>query len=150
MKRLAGIATLFLIAFNLGAQDIRDIVQWEVTQVKTGPQTYEVTAEATIKAGWYVYSQFLAPDEGPIPTYFTFDKGFKQTGKRESGNKHEVFDPIFEMHVAKFSEKAQFTAVVKVPAGANEIKGSYIFMTCDDTKCLPPVEIPFTLSLLQN
>jgi hypothetical protein len=131
----------------LGAQNHRDITQWSLSLDAVDAHTYEVTATVQIKEGWYVYSLFLAPDEGPIPTSFQYKNGIRQISRREAGNKHEVFDPIFEMHLAKFSETALFTSRVQVPPGVKQIEGSYIYMTCDDTKCLPPVEQPFTLDL---
>lgn len=145
--------TLFLFllcsAFGLSglSAQVKDVSRWELRAEKVDATTYDIVAEATIDPGWYIYSRFLAPDEGPIPTSFTFKGNVKVVSEREGGNKHEEFDPIFEMHLVKFSQTATFTTRVKVPAGTGKLQGSYSFMSCDDTKCLPPIEQMFTLSL---
>lgn len=146
MKYVAFFVLVFIF-HSSQAQNIRDITKWSLKLEATDATTYEVIASVQIKSGWYIYSLFLAPDEGPIPTSFQYKNGIRQIAKREAGNKHEVYDPIFEMHLAKFSETAEFTSRIRVPAGVREVEGSYIFMVCDDTKCLPPVEQPFTLPI---
>ncbi len=144
------ILILFLSLLTFGtmeAQKTEDVTKWTLRVEKVDATTYDLIADVVINPGWYIYSQFLAPDEGPIPTSFAFIAGAKLMSKREGGKKHEAFDPIFEMHLVKFSENATFTARVKVPAGSTKLQGSYIFMTCDETKCLPPIEQKFTVAL---
>jgi thiol:disulfide interchange protein DsbD len=129
------------------AQKTPEVTKWNLRVEKIDATSVDLIAEVDIIPGWYIYSQFLAPDEGPIPTSFEFVDGAKLLSKKEGGNKHEAFDPIFEMHLVKFSGKAIFTSRVKMPAGATTLKGSYTFMTCDETKCLPPIEQKFTVAL---
>ncbi|MCF8239417.1 MAG: protein-disulfide reductase DsbD N-terminal domain-containing protein [Saprospiraceae bacterium] len=148
MKYLA-LACSFLFLLPLtGFGQVKQVTEWNLKVKKVNATTYDLTADVAIEDGWYLYSQFLAPDEGPIPTSFEFEKGVKQLTKREEGNKHEIFDPIFEMHLVKFSKNATFTSRVEVPAGAKTLSGSYTFMTCDETKCLPPIQQKFTVDLL--
>lgn len=133
--------------FPIMAQKTDDVTKWTLRAEKIDATTFDLIADVDILPGWYIYSQFLAPDEGPIPTSFEFIDGAKLLSKKEGGNKHEAFDAIFEMHLVKFSEKAIFTSRVKVPSGTTKLKGSYTFMTCDETKCLPPIEQKFTVAL---
>lgn len=147
MRTLALIALFALLGLTALPAQVKDVSRWELRAEKVDATTFDIIAEATIDPGWYIYSRFLAPDEGPIPTSFEFKGNVRIVSEREGGNKHEEFDPIFEMHLVKFSQTATFTTRVKVPAGTGKLQGSYTFMSCDDTKCLPPIEQLFTLSL---
>lgn len=148
IRSLLLLPCLLLLATAFG-QKPGETAKWQLQLVKVDAGTYDLIAEAEILEGWYVYSQFLAEDEGPIPTKFTFAGGVKTLSRKESGNKHEAFDPIFEMDLVKFSKKAVFTTRISVPAGAIQVQGSYLYMTCDEEKCLPPVDQKFTLPLPQ-
>lgn len=139
---------LLLLSTAFG-QKPGETAKWQLRLDKVDATTYDLVAEAEILDGWYVYSQFLAEDEGPIPTKFSFTGGTKILSRKEGGNKHEAFDPIFEMDLVKFSKKAVFTTRISVPAGAKQVQGSYLYMTCDEEKCLPPVDQKFTLPLPQ-
>lgn len=142
------ISFLFLLVLPFsGFGQSKQVTEWTLRVEKVNETTYSLIADVAIENGWYLYSQFMAPDEGPIPTSFEFVDGAKQLSKREDGHKHEVFDPIFEMHLVKFSQEATFISQVKVPAGAKTISGSYTYMTCDETKCLPPIRQKFTVDL---
>lgn len=145
--QIIGLLMALFTVCSVQAQKTEDVTKWALRAEKIDATTYDLIADVEINPGWYIYSQFLAPDEGPIPTSFTFVASAKLMSKKEGGKKHEAFDPIFEMHLVKFSEKATFTSRVKVPAGSTKLQGSYIFMTCDDTKCLPPIEQKFTVAL---
>ena len=138
---------LLLLLPLAGFGQPKQVTEWALRVEKVNETTYSLIADVTIQDGWYLYSQFLAPDEGPIPTSFEFEEGAKQMSKREDGNKHEVYDTIFEMDLVKFSQQATFISQVKVPAGARTITGSYTYMTCDETKCLPPIRQKFTVDI---
>ena len=124
-------------------------VAWQFSLEKIDQSTYKVNCEASIDSGWYVYSQFLNPDEGPIPTKITIDVNDEVSlaGKSEEiGDRKEGMDPIFEMMIVKFGKQATFSQTVKVD-GAQVITGNIEFMTCDDEQCLPPTIEPFELQV---
>ena len=88
-------------------------------------------------------------DDGPVATAFYFDPGaFEAIGKvKEAGDKKEGFDKVFEMNLTKFYKKAIFTQRVKVTDYSQPIIGYLEFMTCDDSRCLPPKEVDFEFTL---
>jgi hypothetical protein len=147
MRQLILLSLFALIALSPLSAQIKDVSKWKLRAEKVDAVTYDLIADVTIDPGWYIYSRHLAPDEGPIPTSFAFKDGIKVISEREGGNKHEEFDAIFEMHLVKFSQQATFITRVRLPAGAKNIQGSYTFMSCDDTRCLPPIEQMFTVAL---
>lgn len=122
-------------------------VKWETSIKKISTDEYHLVYTAKIDDGWAIYSQYLESDEGPIPTNFEYDAGahFELLGKNEeSGNRQEAFDAVFQMNLIKFKKKAIFTQKVKVTDTNKPITGYLTFMTCDDTRCLPPTDVDFS------
>lgn len=143
--------TLFLLIFSatLASAQILNPVKWSQQAEQIDQNTYKLIFTATMEDGWAVYSQFLAED-GPIPTTFTYtpDKSYSLSGKTaESGNRYEGYDPIFEMEVVKFKKKAVFTQTIKLSSATGKIAGYFEYMTCDDERCLPPMEVDFSFDL---
>lgn len=124
-------------------------VKWSYEAVKVADGVYDLTFTAHIQDGWYVYSQYLESDEGPIPTSFHFDENeiVVLEGKTdEAGHRHEGYDELFMMDIVKFSGEPKFTQRVTVKSSTT-LKGYLEFMTCDDERCLPPSEVPFQFTL---
>ncbi|MFQ5447109.1 MAG: protein-disulfide reductase DsbD family protein, partial [Saprospiraceae bacterium] len=101
------------------------------------------------KKGWYIYSQFL-DEGGPEPTEFVLDESdnAEAPGKvtEQSDHKVEGYDPMFDMNITKYKGEAIFTQKIKVQDASQPVTGYVYFMTCDDTKCLPPAEVPFKVT----
>ena len=141
---------LLFISFMSSAFAQLDPVRWtfEVEQVTS--EEYDLIITANIDRGWSVYSQHLESQSGPIPTSFSFDQNsnIQLVGNtKEAGNKKESFDKTFGVKLVKFSNKARFTQRVKVAGATDIVKGKLTYMTCDDTSCLPPADIDFTIAL---
>ena len=54
-------------------QGQQDPVSWNLQFNKLAEDEVELVATATIDEGWYVYSQTLESDEGPIPTSINYE-----------------------------------------------------------------------------
>lgn len=124
-------------------------VKWSYEAIQVSEGVYDLTFTAHIQDGWYVYSQYLASDEGPIPTSFHFEDNdlVSLKGKnQEAGDRHEGYDDLFMMDIVKFSGEPTFTQRVVV-SGDTILKGYLEFMTCDNERCLPPSDIPFQFNL---
>jgi Disulphide bond corrector protein DsbC len=141
---------VLIIATIASAQ--QNPVKWDFKTEKINETEYKLIASATIGAGWYMYSQFLASDDGPVRTSFTFDdkSKFDLIEKNiEEGHKKEGFDPVFEMQVIKFSEKVSFTQKIKLNSNVNSIKGHVNYMNCNEEMCLPPIDVNFDFNLVK-
>jgi thiol:disulfide interchange protein DsbD len=124
-------------------------VKWSWKAEKINQREYKLIFTADIEKTWAVYSQFIQ-DGGPIPTSFNFDEGdhYELIGKaEESGKLKKSFDKVFEMDIAKFYDQGIFTQKVKVTDVSKPITGYLTFMTCDDTRCLPPTDEDFSFDL---
>ncbi|HZV71320.1 MAG TPA: cytochrome c biogenesis protein CcdA [Saprospiraceae bacterium] len=125
-------------------------VKWNFDLKSAGNGEYILTAKATIDKGWWVYSQHLESEDGPVATMVYFDEGphFKLVGKnKESNNVHKIFDKIFEMNVSKFQDYYTIEQKIKVIDPSKPITGAINFMTCNDERCLPPTDAEFSLKV---
>ena len=123
-------------------------VNWDIAIKSLGNYEHEVTYTANIKKGWTIYSQHTS-DDGPVPTSFEFDSGDHFSlvgGAEEEGKKKEGFDKIFETEVIKFVKgPVYFKQKIKATNPEQAISGYLTFMTCDDSRCLPPADVDFVV-----
>ena len=60
-------------------------------------------------------------------------------------------DPIFEMDLIKFTAKKPYTITQRIDAGSSKkVSGYLTFMACDDSHCIPPTDIDFSLALTES
>jgi len=148
MKNLVFIAAFFLSL--VASSQIFNPVSWEFESNKITDSEYELVFTANIDQHWAVYSQFL-DEGGPIPTGFTFEENedYSLIGAVVESDENKVtkHDPVFEMTVSKFYDKAVFKQRVKLNNNGGTIIGSLEFMTCDDERCLAPAEVDFEFNL---
>ena len=148
MKKIV-IVLIFISSVNVFSQ-IFNPVKWSTSVIKISETDYKLISTASIEKGWHLYSQTV-PEDGPIPTTFTYDNSngdFKIKGNTTEGSGHTIDDPVFEMQIKYFENKAVFEQEVEVVPGTSSINASVEFMVCNDSKCLPPTEVDliFTLS----
>lgn len=148
MKKIPLLVNFLFFSFLSFAQ--LNPVSWTFSAEKITDTEYNVYLVASVDDDWFIYSQYLESDDGPIRTTFSFDKSpdVKLIGKtKEDGKKKEGYDALFDMNVVKFGGKVTFTQKVAVKAGAEKVSGWLEFMTCDDGRCLPPKEVTFDIKL---
>ncbi|MAT54208.1 MAG: hypothetical protein CMN32_06975 [Saprospirales bacterium] len=145
------LALSFVIASASG--QILDPVKWKFSSNQLSDNEYELIFTAEIDEHWTVYSQDIKED-GPVPTSFYFTEGahYERIGAVEESpeNRKTIHDNVFDMEVTKFYHKAVFKQKVKVNDTSKPIEGFLEFMTCDDTRCLPPAEVEFSFSLASS
>ena len=149
MKNLI-IALCSFIVFSITAKaQVFEPVKWETSVVKVSDTEYDLISTATIDSGWHLYSQNV-PEDGPIPTTFiyTTTSDFEIIGDTSEEEGHTVDDPIFEMKIKYFGDRAEFRQRIKVlNKELSEVKGEVEFMVCDDSKCLPPEYIDLNFNI---
>lgn len=129
---------------------IHDPVAWDFAMYDNGDGTIDLDFHADIESGWHVYSQFLNPFDGPIPTSFTFDTEGVQTADTAASEcePHLEYDPNFMMDLLFFEEETHWVHTLSFPGAIPDtIKGYLTFMVCDESKCLPPEDVDFALAL---
>jgi hypothetical protein len=116
---------------------------------KYNAKSSTVIATGEIEPGWHLYSQKTDENAGPIPTKMVIEasKNYKIVGAAVEGTvPHEIFDKNFESTVYLFESQYAAEQQLKVKKSGT-LKGEMQYMICDDTKCLPPISVPFTLEI---
>ncbi len=134
-----------------------DPVDFEYLSVKTGETSYDLIFQFDIDPGWSTYSQNLSDDElamGPFPTSITYETEGLLIGSEtaeECGGVQTKYDPVFEMELTKFFDRAVFIHSVELSSEAVDTVSGYVtLMTCDNTKCLPPTDYEFDIDLSES
>ncbi len=148
MKKLY--LSLITLAFvGAASAQIENPVKWAYSAKKVGDKTYEIYVTAAIDPKWHLYAQDAG--EGPEPTSLNFTKNplIKLDGKvKEEGKLEKEYDKNFGSVLKFYSNKVSFVQRVKLKTSvATVVKGSINYMVCNDRKCLPPKEIPFSVKL---
>ncbi len=142
---------LFLLLFPLASSVAQmNPVTWTYEAVKINEKEYDLKLTAKCEGGWYIYSQYLESEDGPIATSFSFEtnNNISLEGKiTESGHKKEGFDEMFGMNIIKFSDEVVFTQRIKTMGEVPAIKGVVTYMTCNNEKCLPPKDVAYNIVL---
>jgi len=148
MRKLFLFLTLFSVIFTSFSQ-IHDPVKWSTSVEKVSDSEYDLVITSTIEENWHLYSQNV-PEDGPIPTSFTFEatNDFELVGTTSEEEGHTVDDPVFNMKIKYFENKAVFKQRIKLLSKSNiKVVGEVEFMVCDDANCLPPTFIDLKFSI---
>ena len=113
-----------------------------------------ILIKGTIDKGWHLYSQKTPANAGPIPVSISINKqkGTKLIGKfEEKLQPHEIFDANFDSQVYLFENTYLAEQKIKIKKTKTQhlkqLNGSVLYMVCDDSRCMPPIEVPFTIQL---
>lgn len=141
--------TLVVLSHYIHAQ-VLDPVDWTFESRKITWKEIDLFFKAEIDNKWHLYSQDI-PKGGPIATSFTFtpSENYRLSGKTVEVSWPEVkYDPSFNMDLKMFSKEAIFKQRIVLLTGQDFIlEGSIEYMTCDDSRCLPPVEEVFAFEI---
>ena len=144
MKKI--LTLTFLLLTSLGFSQILNPVQWELVVEQQSKTEFTLVFTANIDTNWAIYA-LEVEEGGPLPTVFTFKKSpaFELIGEIEDNeiNKVTKHDPVFDMVVSKFFDKAEFRQRIVVSDEVFSLSGNIDYMTCDDTKCTYKPDNPF-------
>lgn len=133
-----------IISTSLSAQIIEP-VKWNITEHKTSDTTLEIRYNATIDAGWHLYSNIL-PDGGPLATEVTYStlEGAELVGDLVSDREAiEEYSNVFSMVLNNFIEEVTFVQKIKLLSPQYKIVGDVRYMACDNGTCIPPTTVGF-------
>jgi Disulphide bond corrector protein DsbC. len=147
----AFLLTLFVAAGSLvaTAQSNKE-VSWTFSAKKIADKTYEVHLTAKLNGDWHIYAQNVGVD-GPIPTTFTFTKNplLSLDGKvKEKGKVVKKNEEVWGGVVSYYENTVDFVQTVKIKGSAKtNLAGKVEYMVCNEEKCLPPAETPFSIAI---
>nr|WP_121272520.1 protein-disulfide reductase DsbD N-terminal domain-containing protein [Pedobacter schmidteae] len=125
---------------------ILNTVKWSYAAKKTSSKEAVLYLKATVQPGWHVFSVNQKPG-GPLTTTFTFSKNAEYTlvGNVTEPNPILKFDKTFGIEIMYFENEVIFQQKVKLKSSKGVVKGKVEFMACNDTQCLPPEELKFSI-----
>ncbi|WP_323789441.1 protein-disulfide reductase DsbD family protein [Psychroserpens sp.] len=139
-----------LVIFSITAKaQVYEPVKWKTSVEKISDTEFDLISTATIEKNWHLYAQSV-PEDGPIPTTFSYKttSDFETVGDTSEDEGHTVDDPVFQMKIKFFEDKAEFRQRIKVlNQELSIVNGEVEFMVCDDSKCLPPEFIDLNFNL---
>jgi len=146
---MRGSLYVFLLLFTLQAAQAQILapVKWHYYAEQISATETKLVLKAKIEKGWHIYSQYIK-EGGPIPTSFKFtpSKDYSLIGKtNESPKPTSVFEKTFNMQILWFENEVTFTQLIKTKSSKFAVEGSLEFMVCNNTQCLPPEDIAFTI-----
>jgi thiol:disulfide interchange protein DsbD len=113
------------------------------SEVKAGEEV-ELVLKAVIEKDWYMYSNDMDPNLGPVVASFTFvpHPSYKTVGTVKPINPKHKHDDVWGGEVSIFIGKAEFRQKVKILSANPVIKGSSEYQTCTEVTgiCLPGEE----------
>jgi hypothetical protein len=147
MRRLVKFS---LIAFSLFCFTIELKAQNHVTwNALWDKNSKALVIKGTIDPSWHLYSPKTDPNLGPIALSVTFDKnkGIKKTGSLEfltTPVAHQ--DDNFGGMVYIWENQVEIRQGFRVKK-SGAIKLTLNYMICDETKCIPPIDVPITIQI---
>jgi thiol:disulfide interchange protein DsbD len=144
-------STLFISLFSISllTGQVYDPVKWEFSYKLDGDDHALLQFTAAIEKGWHVYSTTIEDGVGPIPTFIDFKTltGAELEGGIIEPTPHKDYDPNFDMELLWFEDKVTLEQRVKLSDQFANVSGELTFMTCDDSKCLPPEYLDFSIDI---
>jgi len=137
---LVVIFTAFFMQLNA---QILTPVKWNIQSEQDGKDV-TLTFTASIDEHWHLYSQDI--DMAPPATTFNFEDSdqYELIGDVIESETIEEFDKNFDMTLKYFEHEALFTANIKLLTDEKVVVKGYVnYMSCDDTRCLPPADEEF-------
>ncbi len=152
MKKITLLLSFIILVSLSSFGQIFDPVSWSFSYEEVGEAEYDLIFKATIEERSHLYSMDI-PDDGPIPTSFTFEESedFSLVGKplaMTEGEEH--YDDAFSMDIVYYSVEAEFRQRIKTELSYLQIKGYVNFMACDDERCSPPTDVDFSIKIGQQ
>lgn len=145
MKNLFLFAVALFFSMTASSQILKP-VKWSYAAKKTSKTEATLYLKASIEEGWHLYSQSI-PDGGPVKTSFKFTpaKTYKLVGKTTEPKPIVKFEKAFDMNVGYFENSVIFQQKIKLTGANATVKGTLEFMVCDDSQCLPPETVEFSI-----
>ena len=146
-------SAFFVLTISTAFSQIFDPVKWSFSTERLNDDEATLIFTAKIENKWHLYSTVVEtrPEGNPIATSFTIEPQntkYQKVGKISEPKGTTKYDPNFEMDLKVFDKNAVFKQKIKIiTAEAFKIKGVLEFMCCDDSRCLPPTEVPFEFKI---
>jgi len=104
--------------------------------------------KATIEPRWNIYSAYQKAG-GPVKISFAFSASndFETNGAISEPTPLTRYEDSFKMNVCFFEHKVISQKKITLKNSQPAVKGTVMFMVCNDRQCLPPEGINFEIPI---
>lgn len=159
IQQIRSFLFLFLLTFGslqpLFAQLKKDPV-WKITSNKTEAKIgdeVEISLTSVIEKDWYMYSNDMDPNLGPVVAEFTWtkDKSYQLVGKTKPIGSHKHYEEVWPGTVSTMKGTAKFIQKIKLLSAQPKVKVKIYFQECSEVTgmCMPPYEQEYELKNLK-
>jgi thiol:disulfide interchange protein DsbD len=150
------VTILFCFTFsNLFAQ-LKNTPVWKISSSKTAANIgdeIDIVLTSVIEKDWYMYSNDMDPNLGPITAEFTWskDKSYQLVGKTMPIGSHKHYEEVWPGTVSTMKGTAKFIQKVKILTANPKIKVALYFQECSEVTgmCMPPYEQEYEVKNLK-
>ncbi|MEX2349459.1 MAG: cytochrome c biogenesis protein CcdA [Flavobacteriaceae bacterium] len=152
IKYLVALFAFFTISSSFS--QIYEPTEWVSELIEVGENEYELEFKVFVDEGWYVYSQEIDADEGPLPTEFAYlnqEGNYELIGATLEPETEPKYDAVWDLVIKTMSDTVTFKQKVKViNPNLHAIDAEVMFMVCNDELCLPPEIVEFQFIINEN
>lgn len=113
----------------------------------------EIVLTSVIEKDWYMYSNDMDPNLGPIAAEFTWkkDPSYTLVGKTKPVGSHKHYEEVWKGTVSVMKGTAKFIQKIKLLSAKPKVKVGIYFQECSEVTgmCMPPYEQEYELKGLQ-
>ena len=150
------VTLIFSFTFsNLFAQ-LKNVPVWKLTSSKISAKVgdeIDIVLTSVIEKDWYMYSNDMDPNLGPITAEFTWakDKSYLLVGKTIPIGSHKHYEEVWPGTVSTMKGTAKFIQKVKILSENPKIKVALYFQECSEVTgmCMPPYEQEYEVKNLK-
>jgi thiol:disulfide interchange protein len=113
----------------------------------------EIVLTSVIEKDWYMYSNDMDPNLGPIAAEFSWkkDPSYVLVGKTKPVGSHKHYEEVWKGTVSVMKGTAKFVQKIKLLSAKPNVKVGIYFQECSEVTgmCMPPYEQEYELKGLQ-
>lgn len=113
----------------------------------------EIVLTSVIEKDWYMYSNDMDPNLGPIAAEFSWkkDPSYVLVGKTKPVGSHKHYEEVWKGTVSVMKGTAKFIQKIKLLSAKPNVKVGIYFQECSEVTgmCMPPYEKEYELKGLQ-
>ena len=113
----------------------------------------EIVLTSVIEKDWYMYSNDMDPNLGPIAAEFSWkkDPSYALVGKTKPIGSHKHYEEVWKGTVSVMKGTAKFIQKIKLLSAKPNVKVGIYFQECSEVTgmCMPPYEQDYELKGLQ-
>jgi thiol:disulfide interchange protein DsbD len=138
---------LFARVSCLASDSSTNVVKWDYSAVKVGPDSYQLIFHARIAEGWKLFSVTMKDDQPNSRVLVDSNAGLKVLAVSENGQLQKHAEPVFGgAEIRYFTGEAEILVQVKLGSAPKDVTGLVRYMAIKKDSIVGPEDVPFRFS----